>query len=97
RMRHGGGLFGETAYRAIRTLGLDVRLEFDIGDFKHFIRTTEWPVVNAAADPDLHDFAFGEVLWLRLLGGGQTIATQVLRVIETGDYVSMLRDHTLFS
>ena len=91
-----GYLFDDALYRALRELGLGVRIEFDIEEWKHFIRGTEWPVVNSSADPDYHDFAAGEVFWIRLSHGGQTVATQVFRMISTDDYVGMIRDHTLF-
>jgi hypothetical protein len=89
-------LFDDRLQRALGDLGLSVGIELDVDDYKHFIRTTEWPVVNAAADPAYHDFVAGEVFWLRLSHGSETVATQVLRVITTDDYVGMVRDHTLF-
>jgi hypothetical protein len=96
RARPSGYLFDDRLYRALRELGLTVRIEFDIEDFKSFILGTEWPVVNSAADPAYHDFAAGEVFWMRLSHGSETIATQVFRMIMTDDYVAMMRDHTLF-
>jgi hypothetical protein len=91
-----GYLFDDGLYRALRELGLSVRIEFDIEEWKRFIVATEWPVVNAAADPAYHDFAAGEVFWMRLTHGAETIATQVFRVIMTDDYVGMVGDHSLF-
>jgi hypothetical protein len=91
-----GYLFDDTIYRALRELGLAVRIEFDIEDFKDFIRGTEWPIVNSAADPAFHDFAAGEVFWMRLSHRGETVATQVFRMIMTDDYLGMIRDHSLF-
>jgi hypothetical protein len=89
-------LFDDRLYRALRELGLSVRIEFDIEEWKSFIRATEWPVVNSVADPAFHDFVAGEVFWLRLLQGSETVATQVLRIITTDDYIGMVRDHSLF-
>ena len=91
-----GYLFDDRLYRALRELGLSVRIEFDVEEWKDFIRTTEWPIVNCAADPAYHDFAAGEVFWMRLSHGSETIATQVFRMITTDDYVGMIRDQTLF-
>jgi hypothetical protein len=91
-----GYLFDDALYRSLREMGLSVRIEFDIEDFKSFIRSTEWPIVNSAADPTYHDFVAGEVFWMRLAQGDETIATQVFRMVTTDDYVSMVRDHTLF-
>src|SRR4051794_12407147 len=64
-----GYLFDDGLYRALRELGLTVRIEFDVEEWKRFILSTEWPVVNAAADPAFHDFAAGEVFWMRLSHG----------------------------
>jgi hypothetical protein len=89
-------LFDDRLYRALRELGLSVRIEFDVEDYKSFIRSTEWPVVNSVSDPAYHDFVAGEVLWLRLLHGNDTVATQVVRLVTTDDYIGMVRDHTLF-
>jgi hypothetical protein len=89
-------LFDDRLYRALRELGLSVRIELDVEDYKSFIRGTEHPVINSAADPAYHDFAAGEVFWLRLSHGEETVATQVLRIITTDDYIGMIRDHTLF-
>jgi hypothetical protein len=89
-------LFDDRLYRALRELGLSVRIEFDIEEYKSFIRSTEWPVVNSVSDPVYHDFAAGEAFWMRLLHGSDTVATQVLRIITTDDYIGMVRDHTLF-
>ncbi|MBV8167028.1 MAG: hypothetical protein JO021_09570 [Alphaproteobacteria bacterium] len=94
--RRAGYLFDDTIYRALRELGLTVRIEFDVDEFKRFIHGTEWPVVNSAVDPAFHDFAAGEVFWMRLLHGGETVATQVFRMITTDDYIGMIGDHTLF-
>lgn len=94
--RTAGYLFDDTIYRALRDLGLSVRIEFDIEAWKSFILTTEWPVVNCSADPAYHDFVAGEVFWMRLLHGTETVATQVFRMISTDDYVGMIRDHSLF-
>jgi hypothetical protein len=94
--RTAGYLFDDALYQALRELGLTVRIEFDIDTWKDFIRTTEWPVINSSADPAYHDFVAGEVFWMRLLHGTETVATQVIRVITTDDYVGMVRDHTLF-
>ena len=91
-----GYLFDDRIYRALRDLGLSVRIEFDVEEWKSFIRTTEWPIVNCAADPAYHDFAAGEVFWMRLSHGSETVATQVFRMISTDDYVGMIRDHTAF-
>ena len=91
-----GYLFDDRLYRALRELGLTVRIEFDVDEWKRFILATEWPVVNAAADPAYHDFAAGEVFWMRLSRGAETVATQVFRVITTDDYVGMVADHSLF-
>lgn len=96
RTRSPGYLFDDHIYRSLRSLGLTVRIEFDIEDWKSFIQTTEWPVVNCSADPDYHDFAAGEVFWMRLSHGAETVATQVFRMITTDDYVGMIRDHSLF-
>jgi hypothetical protein len=96
RTRSPGYLFDDTIYNALRALGLSVRIEFDIEAWKTFIRTTEWPVVNSSADPAYHDFVAGEVFWMRLTHGDETVATQVYRMISTDDYVGMIRDHTLF-
>jgi hypothetical protein len=89
-------LFDDGLYCALRELGLSVRIEFDVEDFKSFIGSTEWPVINCSADPDFHDFAAGEVFWMRLSHGNETVATQVFRMISTDDYVGMIRDHSLF-
>jgi hypothetical protein len=89
-------LFDDRLYRALRELGLSVRIEFDVEDYKTFIRGTEHPVVNRSADPAYHDFAAGEVFWMRLSHGSETVATQVLRIVTTDDYIGMIRDHTLF-
>lgn len=94
--RSTGYLFDDTIYRALRELGLSVRIEFDVDEWKRFIQSTEWPIVNAAADPAFHDFAAGEVFWMRLSQGTETVATQVFRVIMTEDYVGMVADHSLF-
>jgi hypothetical protein len=94
--RPSGYLFDDRIYRALRDLGLSVRIEFDIEEWKSFIRTTEWPVVNSVADPVFHDFVAGEVFWMRLSHGSETVATQVYRMITTDDYIGMVRDHTLF-
>jgi hypothetical protein len=94
--RPSGYLFDDAIYRALRELGLSVRIEFDVEDYKSFIRATEHPVVNRSADPAYHDFAAGEVFWLRLSHGGETVATQVLRIITTDDYIGMIRDGSLF-
>jgi hypothetical protein len=94
--RPAGYLFDDAIYRALRALGLTVRIEFDVEAFKSFIRSTEWPVVNSAADPAFHDFAAGEVFWMRLSHGSETVATQVFRMITTDDYLGMIRDHSLF-
>jgi hypothetical protein len=94
--RPSGYLFDDRTYRALRDLGLSVRIEFDVEEWKSFIRTTEWPVVNSVADPAYHDFVAGEVFWIRLLHGSETVATQVLRIITTDDYIGMVRDHSLF-
>jgi hypothetical protein len=96
RRRSPGYLFDDRIYRALRDLGLSVRIEFDVEEWKSFIRTTEWPIVNCAADPAYHDFAAGEVFWMRLSRGSETVATQVFRMITTDDYIGMIRDHTLF-
>lgn len=95
-VRPAGYLFDDAIYRALRELGLTVRIEFDIEAWKRFIQTTEWPVVNCSADPDYHDFVAGEVFWMRLLHDDETVATQVFRIISTDDYLAMIRDHTLF-
>ena len=89
-------MFDEGLHRALHALGLSVRIELDIDAWTRFIRSTEWPVVNSSADPAYHDFAAGEVLWLRLSHGSETVATQVFRMITTDDYVGMIRDHSLF-
>jgi len=89
-------LFDDRIYRALRALGLRVRIELDVEDFERFISSTEHPVVNSAADPANHDFAAGEVFWLHLLHGDETVATQVLRIVTTDDYVGMVRNHRLF-
>jgi hypothetical protein len=89
-------LFDDRLYRALRELGLSVRIELDVEEYKSFIRGTEHPVINSSADPAYHDFAAGEVFWLRLSHGGETVATQVLRIITTDDYIDMIRDHSLF-
>jgi hypothetical protein len=94
--RSPGYLFDDGVYRALRELGLSVRIEFDVEEWKNFIRTTEWPVINTSADPAYHDFAAGEVFWMRLSHGSEIVATQVFRMIATDDYVGMIRDHTLF-
>jgi len=94
--RTAGYLFDDRIYRALRELGLSVRIEFDVEEWKSFIRTTEWPIVNCAADPTYHDFAAGEVFWTRLSHGNETVATQVFRMITTDDYVGMIRDHSVF-
>lgn len=94
--RSSGYLFDDRTYRALRDLGLTVRIEFDVEEWKKFIQTTEWPVVNSIADPAYHDFVAGEVFWMRLSHGSETVATQVYRMITTDDYVGMVRDHTLF-
>ena len=94
--RRSGYLLDDRIYRDLRGLGLSVRLEFDVEEWKSFIRTTEWPVVNSSADPAYHDFAAGEVFWMRLSHGDATVATQVFRIIPTDDYVGMIRDHSLF-
>src|SRR5258708_19134275 len=91
-----GYLFDDQIYRALRALGLSVRIEFDVEEWKDFIRGTEWPIVNCAADPAYHNFAAGEVFWMRLSHGSETVATQVFRMITTDDYVGMIRDQTLF-
>jgi hypothetical protein len=96
RARSPGYLFDDALYQSLRALGLTVRIEFDMEEWKSFIRTTEWPVVNSSADPAYHDFAAGEVFWMRLSHGQETVATQVFRMISTDDYVGMIRDHTLF-
>ncbi len=95
-LRPAGYLLDDRLYRALRDLGLSIRIEFDIDEWKRFIKTTEWPVVNSSADPAYHDFAAGEVFWMQLMRGDETVATQVLRMIATNDYVGMIRDHTLF-
>src|SRR5271163_3274580 len=79
-------LFDDGLYRALRELGLSVRIEFDVEDYKSFIRGTEHPVVNSSADPAYHDFAAGEVFWMRLSHGSDTVATQVFRIVTTDDY-----------
>lgn len=89
-------LFDDRIYRALRELGLNVRIEFDVEDYKTFIRGTEHPVVNSSADPAYHDFAAGEVFWMRLSHGDETVATQVFRIVTTDDYIEMIRDHSLF-
>jgi hypothetical protein len=94
--RSPGYLFDDHIYRSLRELGLTVRIEFDIDAWKTFIMTTEWPVANCSVDPAVHDFVAGEVFWMRLLHGDETVATQVFRMIGTDDYVGMIRDHTLF-
>ncbi|MBV8167030.1 MAG: hypothetical protein JO021_09580 [Alphaproteobacteria bacterium] len=91
-----GYLFDDRIYRELCDLGLTVRIEFDIEAWKRFIKTTEWPVVNCSADPAYHDFVAGEVFWMRLLHGDETVATQVFRMIGTDDYLGMIRDHSLF-
>jgi predicted DNA-binding ribbon-helix-helix protein len=91
-----GYLFDDPLFRALRELGLALRIEFDIEDWKSFIRSTEWPVINSAADPAYHEFAAGEVFWMRLVHGEETVATQLVRLIVTDDYVGMIRDHRLF-
>ncbi len=96
RARPAGYLFDDHLYRQLRDLGLTVRIEFDIDEWKRFIVGTEWPVVNTSADPAYHDFAAGEVFWMRLSRGSETVATQVFRMISTDDYVGMVRDHSLF-
>jgi hypothetical protein len=95
-VRPAGYLFDDALFRRLRELGLSVRLEFDIEEWKRFIQATEWPVINAAADPAYHDFVAGEVFWMRLSHGSETVATQVFRMITTDDYVGMVGDHTLF-
>src|ERR1700722_9266647 len=60
-------LFDDRLYRALRDLGLSVRIEFDVEAYKSFIRSTEWPIVNSVSDPLYHDFVAGEVFWIRLL------------------------------
>lgn len=94
----GGGryLFAEDLLGQIKDLGLGVRIEFDIKEWIAFIRGTEWPVVNASVDPAYHAFRPGEVFWIHLHAGGRTVATQVLRVIETEDYVDLIRSHRVW-
>lgn len=89
-------LFDDGLYRSLRELGLSVSIEFDVEGYKSFIRGTEWPVVNSVSDPIYHDFVAGEVFWLRLSHGCETVATQVVRIITTDDYIGMVRDHSLF-
>lgn len=87
----------ERLFREIQHLGLQVRIEFDIEAWIKFIKTTEWPVVNASINPALHDFRPGEVFWVNLVNTmGETVATQVFRLIETDDYVDMIRSHRLW-
>lgn len=94
--RTGRYLFDEDLLGQIKGLGLGLRIEFDMEAWKDFICTTDWPVVNASADPARHDFRAGEVFWLHLYSGGSTVATQVLRVIDTDDYVDLIRSHRLW-
>src|SRR5579871_5392305 len=89
-------VFDARIHGAIRALGLDVRIGFDLEVWKRFVHATEWGVVNASSDPAFHDFAPGEAVWLQLVHGAEVVATQVLRTIETPDFVGMVRDHTLF-
>lgn len=96
RPRAGRYLFDEDLLGQIEALGLGLRIEFDMEDWKAFIQTTEWPVVNASVDPARHDFRPGEVFWINLHSGGRTVATQVLRVIDTEDYVDLVRTHRIW-
>ena len=89
-------LFDEDLFRQINELGLSLRIEFDMEEWKAYILGTDWPVVNASADPARHDFQPGEVFWLNLHSRGHTIGTQVLRIIETEDYVDLIRTHRLW-
>jgi hypothetical protein len=89
-------LFDDRLRQALRELGLSVRVERDIAAWKRFILGTEWAVVNSAVDPAYHDFAAGEVIWTRLVHGRETVATQVVRIVTTADFIGMIRDHTLF-
>lgn len=87
----------ETLFREMQRLGLQLRVEFDIRGWIDFIKTTEWPVVNGSINPELHDFRPGEVFWINLVDrSGQTAATQVFRLIETDDYVDLIRSHRLW-
>ncbi|HYB09580.1 MAG TPA: hypothetical protein VEJ16_07910 [Alphaproteobacteria bacterium] len=89
-------LFDENLFRQINELGLSLRIEFDMEEWKTYILGTDWPVVNASADPARHEFKPGEVFWLNLHKRGHTIGTQVLRIIETEDYVELIRSHRLW-
>jgi GNAT superfamily N-acetyltransferase len=86
----------EPLFRSFSDLGLQLRIEFDIAGWIEFIKTTEWPVVNASISPEFHAFRPGEVFWVNLVDGGKTVATQVFRLIETDDYVDLVRSHRLW-
>lgn len=94
--RPGRYFFDESLFHQIKELGLGLRIEFDMEEWKTFIRGTEWPVVNASVDPVRHNFRPGEVFWLNLHEHGHTVATQVLRIIDTDDYVEMVRDQSIW-
>jgi hypothetical protein len=89
-------LCDENLLGQLGALGLRLRIEFDMEEWKAFIRGTEWPVVNASADPARHAFRPGEVFWLNLHSAGQTIATQVFRIIDTDDYLGLVESHALW-